>query len=303
MNNTRLINKRKFVSSIRDLSFFGSAKIARFLSKILISSPKGITTIETIYNFKMKIDPIEDNGIERAIYYFGTYEKGTLDVIGKMLTLGDTFVDIGANIGLMSLYASYAVGDSGKVISFEPNPKTHEMLKDNINLNNRQNIKPESFAISSETKDSKIYDRWDVNRGGASLIKHSESDQSYDIKEIVFSDYFSQTDEIKLIKIDVEGYELEVLKGAKKFITESQNPPMMVVEFSSKRNNTFGEDTAPLYTFIKDFNIFKMYKSALGKEKLSKLTEIKSISDLPEHDNIYCIPEKNLSKLPQSLFY
>ena len=97
------LTTRRFISTIRDINLKGSGIIAYYLSRLLIPKAKSQVVIDTIYEFKIKVDPVIDNGVERAIYYYGTYEKGTLDVIGKILKEGDTFIDVGANIGIMSL--------------------------------------------------------------------------------------------------------------------------------------------------------------------------------------------------------
>lgn len=258
--------------------------------------------IDTIYGFRLKIDPVVDNGVERSLYYSGTYEKGTLDIIGKILKEGDLFVDVGANIGLMSIYAGMIVGKQGSVVAFEPNPNTRKILEENITLNRVESIKVEGVALSSEARRGKIYDQWDINRGGASLIKPLNPTESYDIEEITFSEYFKSEQQIELIKIDVEGYELEVLTGAKAFISETKVPPVLIVEFSSTRANTFGESTSPLYNFLKELTNYRIFKSLAGKARVSKLIEIKDIQDFPEHDNIYCFTDEHLAKLPAKLF-
>lgn len=98
------------MSLIRGINIKGSGKVSYALAKSLMPLPKGPTTILTNYNFAIKVDPAKDNGVERALFYFGTYEKGTLGVMAELLKPGNRFVDIGANIGLMSMFASYCVG-------------------------------------------------------------------------------------------------------------------------------------------------------------------------------------------------
>lgn len=296
------LTKRKLISLIRYSKIKGSGRLSYFLARCIYPKPSREMVIDTIYNFKLNIDPVVDNGVERSLYYFGTYEKGTLDIIGNILNKGDVFVDVGANIGLMSIYAALKVGEQGNVIAFEPNPNTKKILEKNIQLNTIQNVKVEGIALSSESKKSKIYDRWDVNRGGASLIKPPQPTQSYDIEETTFSEYFNSKQQIKLIKIDVEGYELEVLRGAKAFISDTNTPPMLIVEFSSMRTNTFGEKTSPLYLYLKELNKYRIFKSTAGKEKISKLIEIKEEKDLPKHDNVYCFTDEHLGELPIDLF-
>ncbi len=294
--------KRKIISQIRDLNIKGSGRISFYLTKIFIGKPKGKLVVDTIYDFKLNVDPVTDKGLERSIYYNGTYEKGTLYIIGKILQKGDVFVDVGANIGLMSIFASRKVGQQGEVIAFEPNPETKKILESNIALNKIENIKIEGFALSNETKKGRIYDRWDVNRGSASLIEPAKPTGFYDIEEIKFANYFDNSQQIKLVKIDVEGYELNVLKGARQYILASKYPPSLIVEFSSNRINTFGEDTFPLFFFLKELNIYRFFKAIRGKERISRLIEIKDKNSLPNHDNVFCLTEEHLSELPQKIF-
>ncbi len=293
--------KKRLISSIRNTSIKGTGRLSLFLAKLLTAKPKGETIIKTLYNFNLKVDPFTDKGVERSLYYFGTYEEGTLQLMENLLCKGDCFVDIGANIGLMSIYSALLIGKEGNVIAFEPNPVTRKILEDNIKLNNIQNIKVEGLAISNESKLSKIYDRWDINRGGASLIKPSFETQSYEIQEIPLSEYFTENQKIKLIKIDVEGYELLVLKGATKLLIED-NAPILILEFSSLRDNTFGRDTYPLYSFIKELNNYRIFKSIRGKERKSKLIEIIHESQLPKHDNIYCFTKQHLTEIHTDIF-
>jgi FkbM family methyltransferase len=176
------------------------------------------------------------------------------------------------------------------------------ILETNITLNEIKNIKVEPYALSNEIKKSRIYDRWDVNRGAASLIEPDISTDSYDITETTFTNYFDKNEKIKLVKIDVEGYEYNVLEGARQFILNSKLPPSLIVEFSSNRINTFGEDTYPLFLFLKELKIYRLFKAVKGKENVSKLIEITNEKNLPKHDNVFCFTDEHLSKLPKGLF-
>ncbi|MEN8228181.1 MAG: FkbM family methyltransferase [Bacteroidota bacterium] len=258
-------------------------------------------TIKTLHGFNMIIDPVRDEGVERTIYYTGSYEKGTLFVIKNLLKEGDTFIDVGANIGLMSIFASSIVMDSGKIIAFEPNPVTLKILKRNIALNNISNIQTSDYAVGAKASGAKIYDRWDSNRGSASLIKPESESDSYDIEVITLSDYCKANQEIHLIKIDIEGFELEALKGAKE-ILDGESPPMLIIECSETRENTYGFGTDDLYEFLKCITHYRLFKSRGGKEKVSKLVEIRTRSELPHHDNIYCFTKKHMEQIPSKIF-
>ncbi len=276
------------ISKIWDSSLIGKGTLSRFLTKFLIPRPTNAVISKTIYGFDLLINPAIDNGVERSLYYFGTYEKGTLDFIKKHLLQGQVFFDIGANIGLMSIFASYCVGKSGKVYAFEANPETVKLLKYNIELNGISNINIVDKAVGNQTGKIKIYNNWAGNRGGASLIKPEQETASFDVDLIKIDDiteYLSMN--IGLIKIDVEGFEMDVLKGLEKILSRPV-PPKLIIECSADRNNNY-DSVYEIYHFIKKVNNYKIYKLSKGKERFGDLVEIKSTDELPKHDNIFCI--------------
>ncbi|MCK6648305.1 MAG: FkbM family methyltransferase, partial [Bacteroidia bacterium] len=111
---------------------------------------------------------------------------------------------------------------------------------------------------------------------------------------------FELKKDIRMIKIDVEGFELEVLKGADEILMQNDSP-ILIVECSETRENTFGADVGLIYDQLKN-NHYRLYKSKGGKERVSKLVEIISKSDLPKHDNIYCFKNIHLHSVSSHLF-
>lgn len=293
--------RHKLIAALYDADIRGIRTIAYHLPRILLPKPRGPVTIRTLYGFKLLIDPVSDQGVEKSIYYTGTYEKGTLHVIGNLLGAGDTFVDVGANIGLMSIYASHLVKESGRIIAFEPNPNTMKILRHNMELNGARNIETSEYALGNETSKGKIYDRWDSNRGSATLIRPEAETDSYDIRIVRLSDYLHSTQPVRLIKLDIEGYELEALKGSKELLSH-ESPPMLIVECSEQRTNLGGTGSGELYDFFQGLKHYRMFRSMGGKERKSKLTAIKSVSEMPDGDNIYCFTERHLSQIPAKLF-
>ena len=275
--------------------------MAYLLPKYLLPKPKETVILDTLYGFQMIIDPVKDNGVERSIYYTGTYEKGTLYILKNILKEGDVFVDVGANIGLMSILASQVVSNSGKVFAFEPNPNTLEILKKNIELNEVSNIEASSYAIGSKIESSKIYDRWNANRGSASLIKPDYETTSYDINVIRLTDYFeTRGEKITAIKLDIEGYELEALKGALEILKKMS--PMLIIECSDVRENLGGADKNALFDFILNANDYNIYKLKGSKARKSKLIQVTQKHEMPEHDNIFCFTKEHLKHLPKRIF-
>ena len=113
-----------------------SGRLINLISKIFIPKPKGPRLVHTIYGFDIIcMDPVNDKGVEKPLYLTGTYEAGTLSVMDKCLGEEDIFIDVGANIGLMSIFSSGVIGSKGKVYSFEPVLETFTILKKNIEIN------------------------------------------------------------------------------------------------------------------------------------------------------------------------
>lgn len=127
---------QKVADSIIDLNTFGTRKFAKYLLYFLIQKPKEKLTVKTLHEFVMTIHPAQDKaGVEHEIYYKGTYEKGTLNLVKQLLAKNNNMLDIGANIGFVSLYASTVVGPNGRILSFEANPETVPLLEENIKIN------------------------------------------------------------------------------------------------------------------------------------------------------------------------
>lgn len=275
----------------RTIDVRGFRRLSAFLPQLLLPKPSKVGThiLKIEHGFSMKIDPSKDSGVELALYETGTYEPGTLHIFQNFLQAGDCFIDIGANIGLMSIFASKLVGKTGKVIAFEAHPETYKWLQFNIDLNKATNIQANGFALGKRNGNALIYDNWDINRGGASLVVKSAESESYPVEIKVLDDLLDENTIPKLIKIDVEGFELPVLQGAEKTIRAHQ--PILVVEYSPNRANHHKE--FELFDFLEDLDIYDFYKLAGGKSReSSELIQITYRAMLPEHDNIIAIPRK-----------
>lgn len=125
----------------------------------------------------------------------------------SLLEPGDFVIDVGANIGTVSLAIASRVGAKGKVYSFEPHPKIYSFLVDNINLNGFKQIIPHNKALGSKAGTVYLSDHSDDSQNTV------ESSGHISVKLDTLDNVVPE-EPIKLIKIDVEGYEGEVLMGA-----------------------------------------------------------------------------------------
>jgi FkbM family methyltransferase len=300
------LDKRIRLKISRNLSFFllyksikaGSTFLRDNICKFIMPRPISAKYIcPTLYNVKVLVDPINGKGLESSLYYFGEYESGMLFIFKRFLSKNDIVLDVGANIGFISLVVANFVGDGGLVYAFEPHPEIYQILEENIDINSLKNICPMNIALGSKLSKAKIYEHLNINRASASLFrtKNIDEEESKWQTKVTTIDLLIEKRKIKipkLIKIDVEGFELEVIKGAKKLLS-SQRAPALCIEFSIL-HPIYGGNIHDVYNFIKEVNNYHLFRLKRGKGIPSKLIEINSENELTYHDNVFCFLENHL---------
>ena len=123
----RLLKSRKFP---------GRDYLIENLPKWFLKPATGEVIVKTRFGFSIHLDPTFDKNIENVIYERGVYEQGTTEYLRETLKPGDCFIDVGANIGYLSMVAAATVGNSGEVHAFEPVSTTFDLLEKNKTLNN-----------------------------------------------------------------------------------------------------------------------------------------------------------------------
>ena len=279
--------QHRLITFFRNIDFPGFRILSLLLPKWLL--PKvdkvGEHILKIPSGLKLWINPSKDLGVERSLFETGTYERGTLNFIETHLQKGQTFIDVGANIGLMSMTARKVVGNYGQVWAFEANPRTFEIMEKNFGLNGMNSIQSFECGLGKERETLILIDNWSINRGAASTVVKGENAASIEIKILSFDAVaVSQGIRVDMMKIDVEGMELAVLTGAEETIQKDK--PILIVEFSEERE--IGSRKA-LYDKLVFIGNYSFYKLKGGKERRSKLIEIYSFSELPVDDNVFCI--------------
>lgn len=192
-----------------------------------------------------------DLGIESAIH----------QVLEKYLKFGDVFVDIGANFGLHTLYAAKLVGEEGQVFAFEPVPSNLKLLYRNITLSKvdkQVRVIPNAVSNGSEAF-LEFYVPPDEVAVTASLrpTQHDSDTQVVQVANVRLDDYWQDINlPIRMIKIDVEGAELDVLHGAEKLLSQWQ--PILVIEVHGFALPSFGATVTELRSFLKQFGYQEM---------------------------------------------
>lgn len=169
--------------------------------------------------------------------YFKTdYEPETFAFLRDNLKSGDTFLDIGAHIGLFSVVAARIVGKAGRVISFEPTPGTRAVLRDMLKVNGFDDfVEVRSEAVAAKRGTTVFYDSGDEISVVNSLVRGENSRNEFEVQVVSLDEFAAENSvDADCIKIDVEGSELDLLLGAEKILTErrprillSMHPPFI----------------------------------------------------------------------------
>ena len=139
---------------------------------------------------------------------------------------GDTVIDIGAAFGLYTITSSKHVGANGKVIAIEAHPDSFEMLNRNIKLNGLTNVIPLNYAVYSRKTKVKIYSNYTIMSERVQReeeVKGKFVEVNADTLDSMLQQNGIRQEQINWIKIDVEGAEFEVLKGAHNTLSNSKD--------------------------------------------------------------------------------
>ena len=175
---------------------------------------------------KMYLD-LKDPGISSDLLRDEIREPFLTESIQKEIKEGDVIVDIGANIGYYALQEARLVGDNGKVYAIEPVPENVELLKKNIELNDYSNIEVFQLAVGDVNKTDYVY--ISDCRNTASMIKTQASINKVPVEVTTLDKFLENKPLPSLIRMDVEGYEVEIIKGMGKLL-KSNKPLKLIVE-------------------------------------------------------------------------
>nr|WP_321228500.1 FkbM family methyltransferase [uncultured Psychroserpens sp.] len=208
---------------------------------------------------KAKKSGVENTLILNSFKILDSYKSGKEDLI---------VFDVGANFGFLSLvWATTVCKNKGKVIAFEPNIYVHNTFNKSIVSNNLKNvITLHNFAVGSQNKTIPLF----MDNTTSNVLQSNNNVDMQDVRMITLDDYYlNKITHCDLIKIDVDGIELDILEGCRKII-EKYSPIFIVETNNDYRIISFFETHE--YQIL-DMNL----KPFVGKK------------DLPL--NIFCIPK------------
>lgn len=165
-----------------------------------------------------------DAYIGKSLDVYGEYSEGEIELFGQLLRPGDVAIDVGANIGALTVGMARLVAPGGAILAFEPQRVIFDILRDNLRLNSLANVTAYRRALGSAAGVLCVppldYRRTD-NFGGVALGEQGDE------VDVVTIDSLGLP-RLRLLKVDVEGMEFEVITGARATIQRLQ--PALYIE-------------------------------------------------------------------------
>lgn len=187
--------------------------------------------------------------------YYGmpSLDAPEINFLKKIIRTGDTVFDIGANIGYYGLIAAKKVGPAGMVYMFEPASATRKILEENIRLNGISNAKISNCAFGDNDGEKEIFLNSQSGLASFNQTFRGSVIGSEIVKCVTLDKFIGEhaIDRIDFLKIDVEGFEPEVLRGGKNFLNNRRGTIIMA-ELDGKNLSPSDRSAAFAINFMKN---------------------------------------------------
>jgi FkbM family methyltransferase len=183
------------------------------------------------------------------LYYLGTFEPYCLSYLHRCAGKGSTIVDVGANVGFYTIESSLSVGPTGRVISIEAAPSHVRSIRENVRLNEFENVKVIETAVG-DTNGEAVLTLPSGDNLGAFTLGRVIGEQAYSVTVKRIDDILQEqgTASVDFIKMDIEGSELRALRGAEQ--TLKSDRPAILLELNSAALQRCGSSVAEVKEFL-----------------------------------------------------
>jgi FkbM family methyltransferase len=191
-----------------------------------------------------------DSSVGRSIWLRGRYEPQVEAQLRRHLRPGDRFVDVGANVGYFSILASSLVGPAGEVHAFEPNPGLVSLLADSVRANRFTNVRVNALALWSEPSEHVLQLEPSSAQSFVRADREAKGGAALRVPATTLDDYLAEAGlpSIHVVKIDVEGAELQVLRGARRVMERDR--PLLVMELLDWGLARYGDDIGQVFRLL-----------------------------------------------------
>lgn len=227
-------------------SFGKAALAARFLNPRLRENPRQ-RVVEAGFGARFAVDTTDL--IQRYIYLYGAWEPHLMRWLASRLRAGDVLVDVGANLGFLSVYGSRLVGDTGRVVAIEASPVFHRRVVRHAALNGCDNIRAVNAAVSDSPRTLTFVLASSRNTGANSIVpwdgpaESTFETQARPLPELLRPDEIARA---RVIKIDVEGAEGGVVRGLAPMLGRLRPDAEITVEVTPERMERLGDSVDEL---------------------------------------------------------
>lgn len=239
--------------------------------------------VREIQGSKMLLN-LNDRGISRELFFTGVHESESTRQIKHELRPGMNVLEIGANVGYYALLEAKLIGTNGRIIAFEPSMENVINLKLNTAINNLDE-RIEIYQVGAGSSNGKA-EFYCMNKGNTSSFYKRENESSIATTAVMSVDvvtvdhFFENRDEhIDFFRMDVEGYEFEIIKGMEDFLDASDSPQKCFIEVHSRLLNENGYSAGEFINFLKSFG----YEIKTARYRGRADTVVNSNSQLLEH--------------------
>jgi FkbM family methyltransferase len=207
----------------------GKARLGRLMLRPFLSRTPAVLKDRAGYTYVM---PSYAEPIAQSIFTFGAYERDTRNLILKFLTEKGIFIDVGANIGAVAVPIAKA-RPQVSIICIEADPGIHRFLRDNVNRNGCRQVRIISCIAGATDGRFVAFYRAPDEKFGMGSVGPQFSEPPIMLEQRSLDTMLTRMDidQVDVIKIDVEGAELDVLRGANRLLT-SERPPTIIFEFA-----------------------------------------------------------------------
>ncbi|MDF5714040.1 MAG: FkbM family methyltransferase, partial [Rhizonema sp. NSF051] len=216
---------------------------------------------------QVKIRCYPDSRSAAAVLYCGLYEYDEMNFLLRYLRDEDSFLDVGANVGVYTLIAATII-KNGSIYSFEALPKNFARLEENLKINQFEQVKPYAIAVSDMIGTTAL----NLAEGDSMpFITSTATDNTITVPTDTLDNLFQNHSlaNLTLAKMDIEGAEILAIKGAT-YMLKQQRPYVWILEINDAVNN-FGHQKQDVVDLLQDYG-YGLYRYDADSNQLHAIT-------------------------------
>jgi FkbM family methyltransferase len=207
-------------------------------------------TIDAFDGARLRCHP--DNTATSSVIYLGWPDWHEMHFLRRILRPGDTFLDIGANVGVYSVLAARCIQPGGTLHAIEADPLLVQRLEENLRLNGFSSESVHAVAVG----ESSGICRFEIDRDTVGNVLPSSAPGGADLPMRRLDDLFTAYEPFTIAKLDIEGYELQALRGAERLL-RAQRPRCWLIE-TNRAAERYGTTREPLQALLAEHG-FRLY--------------------------------------------